>query len=304
MSMKSNVHRYGWRVVLILAVLATGACDSDSSGSGADVHYYVSLGTSLSVGVQPNAGGTLGLTNEGYPDQLFTIIKPTFDAAGPPTRELQHVSFGCPGETMDTMMNGGICPYIEGSQLDAAVAFLTANPGQVHLVTIDMGANDVLDGGCIGPPAVDFNCINGVVTQIATNLPVILTALRNAAGPGTPIVGMNYYNPFLSSWLLDVAGQVLAMDSATAIGTVNNEIGLSYTTAQMPVADVAAAFQSDDFVTMVSSSLPPPNDVLPVNVANICSMTYMCDLPPVGPDVHANAAGYGLIADTFAAVLP
>ena len=72
----------------------------------------------------------------------------------------------------------------------------------------------------------------------------------------------------------------------------------------MPLADVAAAFESDDFVTIVQSSQPPPNDLLPVNVANICELTYMCDPAPVGPDIHANDAGYSLIADTIEAMLP
>ena len=69
------------------------------------------------------------------------------------------------------------------------------------------------------------------------------------------------------------------------------------------MADVALAFESDDFVTMVPSSQPPPNDTLPVNVNNICELTYMCDLTR-GPDIHANDAGYTLIADTIEATLP
>ncbi len=307
MTMKMNVLRYEWRMILILATLTMGACDSynnDNSGDPIEVHYYVSLGTSLSVGIQPDSVGLPGLTNQGYADQLFAIIKPSFDAAGPPTRELQLVKLGCPGETLDKMINGGICPYIEGSQLDAAVAFLNANSGMVELVTIDMGGNDFRDGGCIGATAVDFNCINTVSMQISTDLAAVLTALRNAAGPGTSIVGMNYYNPYLSSWLTDIAGQTLATQSASAVSIFNIDLGLTYATAQMPVADVAAAFESDDF-TLVPSSLPPPNDFeVPLNVANICLLTYMCDPPPVGPDIHAKTSGYGLIADTFAAVLP
>jgi len=41
-----------------------------------------------------------------------------------------------------------------------------------------------------------------------------------------------------------------------------------------------------------------------VNVANICEFTYMCAADPTGPDIHANTAGYALIADTFASLLP
>jgi len=311
MTMKKTVFRYEWRMILILATLTVGACDAvneavdaiNDIGNDADVHYYVSLGTSLSVGVQPNGSGVLLPSNDGYSDQLFASIKPAFDTTGTQPRELRLIKLGCPGETLDKMTNGGSCPYVAGSQLDAAVAFLTDNLGKVHLVTIDMGGNDFRNAGCIGT-TVDFDCANAVSAQISTDLAAVLATLRNAAGPDTTIVGMNYYNPYLASWLEDTVGQTLAVESAQAVAVAMDLLGTTYATAGMPLADVAAAFESDDFTTMVSTSLPSPNDILPVNVANICLLTYMCDPPPVGPDIHANAAGYGLIADTFAAVLP
>ena len=307
MTMKKTVLRYEWRMILILATLAVGACDAVNEianrGSDADVHHYVSLGTSLSVGVQPNSSGIPLPTGNGYANQLFDSIKPAFDAGGAEPRELQLTNLGCPGETLDKMTNGGSCPYVAGSQLDAAVAFLTDNMGNVALVTIDMGGNDFRNEGCIGT-TVNLDCANAVSAQISTDLAAVLVTLRNAASPDTTIVGMNYYNPFLASWLEGTAGQTLAVESAQAISVLNDFLGTTYATEGMPLADVAAAFESDDFVTMVSSSLPSPNDVLPVNVANICLLTYMCEPDPVGPDIHANTAGYGLIADTFAAVLP
>jgi hypothetical protein len=115
---------------------------------------------------------------------------------------------------------------------------------------------------------------------------------------------MNYYNPYLASWLEDATGQALAVEAAQAASVFTGFLGTTYATAGAPLADVAAAFESDDFGTIVPSSLPPPNDQLPVSVANICEFTYMCDPDPVGPDIHANRAGYSLIADAFAAVLP
>ncbi len=95
---------------------------------------------------------------------------------------------------------------------------------------------------------------------------------------------------------MDVAGQALAMQSALAIAVVMDDLGMTYATAGMPVADVYAAFESDDFTIVPSSPLP-------VSVANICDLTYMCDFA-VGPDIHANFAGYSRIADAFVAVLP
>ncbi len=302
MTMKKTVLRYEWRLILILATLTIGACDNKDDPI--EVHYYVSLGTSLSVGIQPDASGANQLTDDGYADQLFDIIEPLFDITEPDTRELQLMKLGCPGETTTTMMDGGICTYPEGSQLAAAVAFLNAQKDKVELITIDMGANDLLEAGCLVGMAIDFVCINAVSLQISTDLLVILPALLEAADPGTPIVGMNYYNPFLAFWLIGIDGQVLAIQSALAVNILNNDMGLTYGTFGIPVADVASAFQSNDFVTIVPFPvLPPPNDFIPLNVALICLLTYMCEPAPVGPNIHANSTGYGVIAATFAATL-
>lgn len=297
------------RIALVASTLTFGACDAvneivdDINGSDADVYYFLSLGTSLSVGVQPNSSGTLLPGDDGYADQLFDSIKPAFDTGGAQPRELRLIKLGCPGETLDDMINGGNCLYIAGSQLDAAVDFLNDNPGRVHLVTIDMGANDFRNAGCVGA-TVDIDCANIVSTQISIDLATVLAALQGAADPDTAIVGMNYYNPYLSSWLDDAAGQVLAVESAQAVAVATDFLNTTYATAGIPVADVAVAFESDDFATIVPSLQPPPNDFLPVSVANICTFTYMCDPEPVGPDIHANNAGYGRIAEAFEAVLP
>ena len=295
-----------WHLAIIAATLPLGACDRVNELvnelNDAETHYYVSLGTSLSVGVQPTSGGLPLPTDDGYSNQLFSLIRPGFEASGP-NLDMDLTKLGCPGETLDDMINGGNCVYIAGSQLDAAVDFLDRNRGFVELVTIDMGANDFRNAGCI-TATVDIDCVNAVSAQIATDLATVLTALRNAAGPDVTIVGMNYYNPYLSSWLTDIAGQTLAVESAQAAVILNDSLLTTYTTAGMPMADVYAAFESDDFTTIVASTLPAPNDQLPASVFNICEWTYNCDPDPVGPDVHANFAGYSLIAETIEAELP
>ena len=295
---------------LAAAILVLAGCDAvndavdsiDDIGNDADVFYYVSLGTSLSVGVQPNSSGTLLPSGDGYPDQLFDLVRADFEAAVP-NRELRLVKIGCPGETLDDMINGGSCLYVAGSQLDAGVEFLNDNAEKVLLLTIDIGGNDFRNAGCI-TSTVDFDCVNDVSGEIATNLATVLTALSDAANAATTIVGMNYYNPYLSSWLEGSDGQTLATDSAQAAVVFNDALSNTYETAGITMADVYTAFESNDFVTMTSTALPPPNNMLPVNVANICAFTYMCDAPPVGPDIHANVAGYSLIANTLADLAP
>jgi hypothetical protein len=47
-----------------------------------------------------------------------------------------------------------------------------------------------------------------------------------------------------------------------------------------------------------------PFGLVPLNVAVICKLTWMCAAPPVGPNIHANVAGYAAIAVTFATSVP
>ncbi len=280
-----------WLMALILALPTIASAKNNG------VRYYLSLGTSLSVGTQPDAEGVNQRTNDGYADQLFDIIEPEF-------RKIRLVKLGCPGETTTTMMSGGICTYSKGSQLAQAVKFLHAHKDKVELVTIDMGVNDILAAGCIVDTTVDFACIQGALYQISVKLPVILTALREAASPETKIVGMNYYNTFLASWLIGPAGQTLATQSAGLANSLNNEVlGLTYGAFGIPVADVAGAYMSNDFATMVPFPTPESPFIIPLNVALICQFTYMCVPEPVGPNIHANPTGYGVIAATFAALL-
>jgi lysophospholipase L1-like esterase len=291
MNTRSKALRYAGVAFLILAAPAFGADENKG------VRYYVSVGTSLAVGIQPDASGMNQRTDEGYADQLFDIIEPGF-------RKIRLVKLGCPGETTATMMAGGICRYRKGSQLAEAVTFLHAHKSKVELVTIDMGVNDILSAGCIVGTDIDFVCLQGAFLRVAVNMRIILAALREAAHPETPIVGMNYYNTFLAAWLTGEAGQVLAIQSAFLAAFFNDQVlGEAYSDFDIPVADVAAAYLSDDFTTLVP--FPPPDGPLPIplNVAVICQLTYMCVPAPVGPNIHANAAGYGVIAATFAALL-
>jgi hypothetical protein len=59
---------------------------------------------------------------------------------------------------------------------------------------------------------------------------------------------------------------------------------------------VFTAFRTKDFRDKVNT---PAFGVVPLNVATLCSYTWMCAPPPVGPNEHANVLGYGVIANTF-----
>jgi hypothetical protein len=62
------------------------------------------------------------------------------------------------------------------------------------------------------------------------------------------------------------------------------------------VADVFSAFDSSDF----SGQVPLRGiGAVPPNVAGICRWTWECAVAPRGPNEHADAAGYSVIARTF-----
>lgn len=265
------------------------ADDDDSSEDDDDARIYLSLGTSLSVGIQPDADGVNQRTDDGYADQLHDILEPRY-------KKLKLEKLGCPGETTTTMISGGKCKYPKGSQLAQAVKFLEKHEDDVALVTIDMGVNDVRDADCIDADtsSVDVACLFAAFDELSQNLLLILSTLEHAADEDTQIVAMNYYNTFLAFWFNGEAGQALAMQSSLLANVFNHDVlGAVYAAFGIPVADVGQAFDSSNFG---DSGVPG----VPQNVLNICLFTYMCTPPPVGPNIHANPDGYAIIAATLA----
>ena len=278
----------------MLAGMVTAApAPAASSDSKAPV-YYLSLGDSLAAGGQPTLPFGQNFGDEGYADQLYAGEHATIP-------NLQLVKLGCGGESTASMITAvptlqlpGIgpvpyegrgdhyfCSFPHGSQLAEAVNFLHAHRGFVSFVTLDIGAGDIFALGDVAGRA-----------QIRANLPVILAALRDAAGPDVPIIGMNLYDPFLVVWFSDPAALPAEALGAVDLSTVLESI---YTAAGDPVADVTSAFSTSDF-TLV--------DGIPLDVLRICQWTWMCASPPLGPDIHPNTAGYGVIAQAFKNALP
>ena len=208
------------------------------------------------------------------------------------------------------MNQRGICGYHgaelysltsdKGTQLAAALAFLHAHRDHVPLITIDIGANDL--NGCVVLSSISAvaACVAPAIQSAGENLAVTLAALR-AADPHATIAGMSYYVPELADWLTGPSGQEFAEGAVPLGEDLNAALAAAYATVHAPVADVFGAFKTTDFTDTVTVG---GLGTLPENVALICEWTWECAAPPVGPNEHANAAGYAVIAKAFLAALP
>ena len=284
------------------ALAAVAGCSSQAPDSGprttadhavtpAGPRYYLSLGDSLSRGVQPDTDGASVTTESGYPNRVYAVLRRT--APG-----LRLVKLGCSGETSSTMIRGGICHYPAGSQLAQAERFLRAHRGQVTLVTIDIGANDPNScflGAALSRMAV---CMRTRVQQTVIDLHAILAGLRAAGGRQVPIIGMNYYVPELAGWLDGTGGKEIAVLSERLVKGYNSLLVAAFRHYRVRVADVFSAFHSGDFTDHVRL---PRIGTVPRNVATICQLTWACASAPRGPNEHANDTGYAVIALAFLA---
>jgi hypothetical protein len=189
--------------------------------------------------------------------------------------DLALKKLGCPGESSASMISGkdSLCDYAAESQLDAAVRFLERNPDGVSFITIDVGANDVVDA------CLDFDtgllhraCVIDLLPRLSTRITEILDALRAAAGPDVPILGMNYHVPFLGLWGL-VPGGVIWRGSTREPSRCERRSRDVYGDAGVTVADVARTYQTDNFTGTV---VVRDRGRLPVNVALACRWTWFC----------------------------
>ena len=247
--------------------------------------YYVAVGDSLARGIQPLPNGRLIETNQGYVDDLYDALRLRRPL-------LQLAKLGCSGETTTTMLyGGGPCFYTDGSQLLQAINFIQTH--KVALITISIGGDNIQH--CISTAGViDEACLGAGVAAIQSDLPQIVAALRLAAGPGVPIVGANFYDPFLAAWVLlpQPQGPMLAQESLVITQGLNILLGGIYTGLGAKVADVAGAFRIADF-----SNVPVIN--IPRNVFIALTRTWIGAPPPRGPDTHPNAVGYLTMAGAF-----
>ena len=289
------------------------------------VRYYVALGDSLSVGYQPNTKGVDVIppcstnltkykgceTSQGYTNDLYAHYAKQIPG-------LKLVEFGCPGDTTGSLLHGGTsmadngpsaklfhCDRKGGSQEAAAEAFLRAHhsKGEVPLITIDIGANDV--DGCTSAKTLSavYTCVGAGESSIKANTPKILSGLRKAAPKGTALAAMNLYDPVLAYALdpysPDYGLASLSVPLLQGSTGINADIAGADTAAGFKTADVASAFDTSD----TTDQVPYQGKLVAKDVEEICTLTWMCAAPPVGPNIHANKQGYKVIAGAFESTL-
>ncbi|NNC76052.1 MAG: SGNH/GDSL hydrolase family protein, partial [Acidimicrobiia bacterium] len=293
---------------LLMGALSAAPALADHHGSGEDEigdgGVYLALGDSVASGFRPGEP----ITDDGYANVLFDKLEKKYKLD-------TLINLSCPGDDTIEMISGvgGASPFGSAcygpfaqlppggpSQLDAAAAFLDANPGEVELITLTIGANDILACDPTEPDPDALNlCIVEQLGQIATNLPMILGTLQAAAGD-VPIVAMNYYNPNLGFWVDGPDGQALAASSLGLTTAFNGTLEAIYDAFGVHVVDVETAFKT--FETKGSK--------IPKNVKEICKLTLMCEKDhgeyvlspnplPTGPDIHPSEKGHKEIAKTF-----
>ncbi len=299
------MHRRIFLAVVAAAVsTAAAALPGVAAAKPARAHYYLALGDSLSQGMQPDVNGTTRDTNQGYANDLLAIERRHI-------HNLKLVQLGCGGDTTTSMLTGKgnnaaaktlHCDRRGGSQEAAAEHFLKTHhrKGEVPLITVDIGANDV--DGCTAVPASQvLTCVNDGLGTINTNVPKILAGVKKAAPKGTTFAGMTLYDPVLGGFFspANSAGHTLAAASVPLSQGVNAALTTAFTKGGFLTADVAGAFDTYNTTDTVSWE----GQQIPLDVAQVCSWTWACQTPPSGPNIHANKNGYQVIANAFASTI-
>jgi lysophospholipase L1-like esterase len=258
--------------------------------------YYVSLGDSYAVGYQPGQGST----TEGFANQVVT-------KAHKRGYRLKLVNFGCGGATTTSIIKAKGCAKLARAlggpgyggltQADAAAKFLRAHRGQVKLVTVSIGGNDVT--ACARGGQDPVTCVAGATTGIKKNVGKLAKQLRSAAGKDVRIVGTTYPDVILGQWVREPVNQDLAKLSVVAFKSlINPALKDVYSKAGGRLVDVTKA--TGAYGPLDQTTTLAPYGEIPAPVAQVCKLTWYCEKG----DIHSRKSGYGIIADLIVGTLP
>ncbi len=240
--------------------------------------YYLALGDSIAYGFQP-AKAAAGLPPSKFDTGYVDVFAARLRAIAP---KLQVVNYSCPGESAKTFVEGGCAGRgavkrlhdgYDGTQLDAALRFLRAHPGEVSPITLTLWGNDLFNDfspACNG----DLVCIRSHaaagLARFTSRLASIVGRLR-AAAPKAEIL-------LTGAWNFDV--EHLAQSDPL------------FRSIDATIARVAAAHRAR--VAELYSAFSPAGNPDRAK-ARICAFTFICSKG----DPHPTDAGYRTMAAAF-----
>lgn len=278
--------------------------------------FYLSLGDSYSVGYQ-----TPNLTNgPGYTDKVAKKDHMTLE------------NFGCGGATTTSLVStigcngsqeaGHAVTYPSTTQEGAALAFIASHPGQIGLITVSIGGNDVTACANAASP---ISCVLTASGTIKTNVDQLVSDLTAALAAGhdsAKLVGLTYPDVILGDDVYPAGSTnpALAALSVTAFDSlINPTLSRAYTsvpygsfvnvTSASYVKGSVSAPKGDDTGTWNSSTgaytgptikFKPFGTAVPTSVAEVCKLTYYCSITG---DIHPNTKGYAFITSLILADL-
>ena len=256
----------GLAVAVILALPGTAAVVSQT-GPATPQSYYLALGDSIAYGSQPTKPRARPSALPGYVDVFAAHLRKL-------SPNIQVVNYGCPGESTVTFTRGG-CPWLaeggklhdafRGPQLNAALSFLRAHPGQVSPITMTLWGND------LAPLSQKGKRAPKAIASFASRFEAILRQLR-AAAPTAEIIVTGAWNPEADR-LVQTRPLYRSLDKAIA-----RAAGVS----GARVANMLATFNG--------------SGNLRTQRARLCAHTFACKGDP-----HPTDAGYRAMADAFLA---
>lgn len=209
----------GVLVAVIGAPAAQAATEAPTPVPGLPV--YLALGDSIANGQASappvvdywttvaawQANGYVAQFHESLQDHL-DCLPAVSDNAKDGCRQLQRINLarsGVPPLDGEPARPGVTTQIVIDEQLPVALPLIEArnqdkNPrNDVEVITLTVGGNDIfgpITTACLGPdPSSCATAIGTAFAGFAANYSLILSELRQAAGPDTAIITMTYYNP-------------------------------------------------------------------------------------------------------------
>jgi lysophospholipase L1-like esterase len=301
--------------MVAFGAVAIGLTVAPGTGQAATHHvkkvktpaYYVSLGDSYSIGYQPTStnpgGGTPGYT--AYVAKKEKLTLENFGCGGATTSSIIN-RIGCPDPAFANAV-----PYPTTTQEQAALDFIAANPGEVKLVTVSIGGNDVTACGSGATTSQILTCVETADSAITTNVTGLVSSLDGALtanGDTAPVIGLTYPDVILGDWVFPAGAtnQSLAgLSTAAFDGLINPALQAAYGGAanfvnvtQAPYKEATAGDDTPltDTIKVRAFKADGP---LPAAVDEVCQLTYFCTLG----NIHANDKGYKFIGTLIVAHL-